>query len=226
MKEKSGRSPKLNTALDDIRLLRMVLNEAISRKILLENVTLKHKILRDDTEEKPEFTDEQITLIRIALKKEREWMGIAFEIALRSGMRHGDTQIRRSNVNFETGEIKVPHPKGGARKAFTHAASETLLVYLRQLFDDGRKVTWTLPKGTLPGLVWRKFFDSVKLPHPACFHCTRVSYVSRGARAGIPESVMCEQVNHDDTLVHRIYKRMTTQERRDFANKVRLPDQP
>lgn len=226
VKEKSGRSPKLNTALDDIRLLRMVLNEAIRRKFLLENVTLKHKIGRDDVEEKPELTDEQITLVRVAVKKEIEWMAIAFEIALLSGLRHQDTQIRRENVNFSTGEITIPHPKGGKRKAFTHAASDTLLAFLKQIFSDGRRVTWTMPPGTLPGLVWRKFLDGINLPSPVCFHATRVTYISRGARAGVPESVMCEQVNHADPLVHRIYKRMTTAERRQFANAVQLPARP
>jgi hypothetical protein len=223
VKEKSKRSPKLNTALADIRTMGMILREAKRRQFCQEDVTAKLGVERDDPEEKPELSDDQITLIRQGLKTRPEWMRNAFEIALQSGLRHQDTQVRRKNVNFASGEISIPSPKGGRKRAFIHAASDSLLDFLKKLFSDGRQVTWTLPKEVFPGLQWRDFFDGIGLEHPICFHCTRVTYISRGERAGVPESVMCKQVNHADTLIHRIYARVPTAERRRFANAVQLP---
>jgi hypothetical protein len=223
VKEKSKRSPGLNTALADVRTMGMILREARRREFCRDDVTKALGLQRDDPEEKPEYTDEQITLISEKLQKKPEWMRIAFHIAIQSGLRHQETQIRKKNVNFANGEISIPNPKGGRKRAFTHAGSDNLMAYLKDVFSDGRQVTWTLPKDVFPGLAWRAFFDEIGLEQPICFHCTRVTYVSRGERAGVPESVMCKQVNHADTLVHRIYSRVPNEERRRFANAVQLP---
>jgi hypothetical protein len=223
-KQKSGRTPKLNTALADIRFIGMVLREAKERGYCDSDVTRKHGIMREDAEEKPEYTDDEIVAIRKGLIKKSEWMSIAFEIALQTGCRHKDTRIRRKNVNFETGEIFFPEPKGGKKKAFVHVASDSVLQYLKRIFKDGGEITWNLPNKELAmtGIIWTKFFREIKLSH-LCFHSTRVTYISRGERAGVPESVMCKQVNHASVLVHRIYSRRPSSERRAFANAVQLP---
>lgn len=223
VKEKSKRSPKLNTALADVRTMGMILREAKKRNFCESDVTAKLGVERDDPEEKPELTDAQINLIRAGLKKEPEWMRVSFEIGLQSGMRFEETKIHRKNVDYSKGDIFLPSPKGGRKRAFIHTASDDLIAYLKKLFSDGRSATWTTPKGIFPSLLWRAFFDGIGLESPISFHCTRVTYISRGERAGVPESVMCKQVNHADTLVHRIYSRVPNEERRRFANSVRLP---
>lgn len=223
IKEKSKRHPKLNTALADIKTMGMILREAKRKHICDEDVTKRLGVQRDDPEEKPELSDEQINTIRAGLKNEAEWMRVSFEIALQSGMRFEETKVQRKNVDYSKGDIFLPSPKGGRKRAFIHTASDDLIAYLKKLFSDGRTVTWTLPKGIFPGLIWRAFFDSIDLEQPVSFHCTRVTYISRGERAGVPESVMCKQVNHADTLIHRIYSRVPNEERRRYANAVPLP---
>ena len=226
-KQKSGRTAKLNTALSEISFIGMVLREAIARGYCENDVTKDHGIEKEDVEEKPEYSDEEITIIRRGLLSKPNWMKIAFEIALRTGCRHKDTRIFLKNVNFETGEVFFPEPKGGKKKAFVHAASDSALRYLKEVFKDGSEITWNLPRKELvmTGIAWTKFFHQIGLPH-LCFHSTRVTYISRGERAGIPERVMCKQVNHANVTVHRIYSRRPTSERRVFANAVPLPDPP
>lgn len=51
------------------------------------------------------------------------------------------------------------------------------------------------------------FRCELKLGH-LCFHCTRVTFITRGARAGVPESAMMKMVNHASKEIHRIYQRL------------------
>jgi len=233
VKEKSGRSPSLNTALGDLKILDMVLKEADLRHYCAGVVTKNHGMEKDDADEKPEYTIEEMLYIREELIKLREdpgwqedadWMRIAWEISLGTGCRHKESRIRAIHVNWTTCEILHPSPKGGKRKAFVHAASDDIIRYLRQVFSDGRKITWNLPSSKLKmtGLRWSKFFKKIGLRH-LCFHCTRVTYISVGERAGTPEKVMCEQVNHADKEIHRVYSRRPTEERRRYANAIPLP---
>jgi hypothetical protein len=54
-------------------------------------------------------------------------------------------------------------------------------------------------------------------PH-LCFHCLRVTYVTRLAQAGVPLSLAMRLTNHSDELVHRIYQRLGVEDVRQYAN--------
>lgn len=226
-KEKSKRFPALNTALADIKTLGMILREAKRRGFCDEDVTKRHGIPREEPEEKPECTDEEIEAVRRGLEKKPQWMTVAWEIALGTGLRHRDSRIHRDWLNYTNHDIKIPNPKGGKKRAFTHTASNEMIQYLKQVFSDGRQWAWDIPKKQegFTGLEWSKFFREIGLAH-LDFHCTRVTYISRGERNGIPEGVMCMQVNHADVLIHRIYRRAPNAERRRFANAVKMPAPP
>lgn len=45
------------------------------------------------------------------------------------------------------------------------------------------------------------------MPH-LCFHCTRVTVITKMARAGVPMAVAMAYVLHSSSLVHKIYQRL------------------
>jgi integrase len=103
----------------------------------------------------------------------------------------------------------IDQTKGGKKRAFAIEIYPSIEKLLREFTESGDKLLWQMPakqKG-LNGLIWMRFFREINLPH-LCFHCTRVTFITRGARAGVPESAMMKLVNHASKEVHRIYQRL------------------
>jgi integrase len=222
VKEKSKRTTKLNTALGELKLLGLLMDEAVSRHLAVENPARKLKIAREETESKPEILDEELRLIFEGLKTEPEWMRKSFELALKTGLRFGDTRLARSQVRWESDDLLIEKPKGGRKREFTIPIYEDVRAMLVEFRMSGQQHLWTAPAKALTGLAWTRFFRRIGLPH-LCFHCTRVTFVTRGMRAGIPESVMCKMVNHGSKLINRIYQRWTSDDVRRFAGQVKVP---
>jgi hypothetical protein len=57
-----------------------------------------------------------------------------------------------------------------------------------------------------PSRRFQQFFKKIKLEH-LVFHCTRVTFISRQNRAGVPREIVMRLVNHANELIHRIYQR-------------------
>ena len=56
---------------------------------------------------------------------------------------------------------------------------------------------------------WWKFFKAIGLHQKGvCFHCTRVTVISRLIRAGASENKVQKIVHHASTEIHRIYQRI------------------
>ena len=56
---------------------------------------------------------------------------------------------------------------------------------------------------------WHRFFRKIGLPHIS-FHCTRVTVITRLARAGVPEQQAMRFIGHATLEVHRIYQKLKT----------------
>ena len=54
---------------------------------------------------------------------------------------------------------------------------------------------------------WHRFFRRIGLPHLS-FHCTRVTVITRLARAGVPEQQAMRFIGHATLEVHRIYQKL------------------
>ncbi|HEY0257799.1 MAG TPA: tyrosine-type recombinase/integrase, partial [Candidatus Methylacidiphilales bacterium] len=208
-KKKSKKKVSSNTARHDLKLLGKICKEAVRREFTDKNVAYALGIPLMDSKEKPEITNEEILKIRQALvdQKELGWMSRSFEIALATGVRLRKTQIQYSNVNFQRGEITYPAPKGGRKRAFTAPiVYPHLLTLLKKWKADGG--TQTLSVGKMPSKKWREFLDGLGLKH-LCFHCTRVTFITRFCRAGNSETVCMKLVNHASEEIHRIYQRLS-----------------
>jgi integrase len=66
--------------------------------------------------------------------------------------------------------------------------------------------TCILPK--MAAKEWHFFFKEVGLPHLS-FHSTRVTVVTKMARAGINQQQAMRYVGHASETVHRVYQRLT-----------------
>ena len=203
-KKKSGKSVGRNTAIMELKLLAMIMGEAVRLGHADANSLVSLKLKKDKAAKKPEMTDAEIRVIREALKTEPEWMQTAFDISLHTGCRLRETRLPLNCVDFVEDKITFPSPKGGEDRAF----SVPMPSALRPLFEKIRKAKqkFTVEFPFQPSRRWQQFFIKIKKTH-LCFHCLRVTYVNRLRRAGVPREVAMRLVNHASALVHQIYQR-------------------
>lgn len=222
VKAKSGRKPSINTAIGELKLLGMIMDEAAERGFVAKNVCRKLKISRHEPDLKPEITVEQEQEIIDALRTAgSDWMLKSFIVGILTGLRFQDTRIAKHQVRWLDDEILIEKPKGGRKREFSIPIYDTMRPVLTEFRDSKRAFLWTRPaKETTPyGIAWRRFFDRLGMPE-ICFHCTRVTFITRGMRAGIPEPVMMRLVNHGSKTINRVYQRHSQADVRAFASKM------
>ena len=216
-REASGKTPCRNTALLDVKLLKQVMSEAVGRGLCSANPLSGLVLPKEAAPEKPEITQDEQARIEAALASAPQWMQRSWQIAMATGCRLRETEIELRNVDLGGGSLHFPKPKGGRGKAYTIP----LPAALRPLFEDmmarGERQTLTMP--FQPSRAWRTFFDELGLKH-LCFHCSRVTFVSRLARAGAPLGVAMRLVNHSSELVHRLYRRVRPDELSGWADRI------
>ena len=138
---------------------------------------------------------------------------MSFTIALHTGCRLRETRLRMSLVDFDRMTISFESPKGGRSKAFTRPLPTALEPTLRPLVD--RVFSHDFP--AQPSRCFQNFFKRVGI-RDVCFHCLRVSYVTRLHRAAVPVSAAMRLVNHSSEAVHRIYQRLNVEDVRPYAD--------
>src|SRR5579871_5570776 len=92
-KKKTGKTAGRNTAIMELKLLAMMMGEAVRLGHADANPLVSLKLRRDKAPKKPELTDREIREIQEALKTEPEWMQIAFAISLYTGCRLREARL-------------------------------------------------------------------------------------------------------------------------------------
>ncbi|MBS1724664.1 MAG: tyrosine-type recombinase/integrase [Armatimonadetes bacterium] len=203
-KKRTGKTVGRNTAIMELKLLAMIMGEAVRLGYADANPLVSLKLRRDKAAKKPELTDKEIREIREALKAEPEWMQSAFEVSLHTGCRLRETRLPVGCIDFKENKITFPAPKGGEDRAFSVPMPSALQPLLKRLCRSKKGFILELP--FQPSRRWQQFFTKIKMPH-LCFHCLRVTYVNRLRRAGVPREVAMRLVNHASALVHQVYQR-------------------
>lgn len=208
-RKRNGDPVSNNTAICDVRICSVVMQEAMRRGFVGSNPCARPGLSVDLAEEKPEITPVEEAKIRAQLPgfvaqdlKTYGYMPVCFEIAIHQGCRLRETEIPFNRIDFQRGTVTL-HTKGGKR--FATLLHPKLRPILEAVRASGRVVTCVVPM--LASKHWRDFFDSVGMNHLS-FHCTRVTVVTRLARAGVPISQAMSFVGHSSRLVHRIYTRL------------------
>jgi site-specific recombinase XerD len=180
-----------NTARLDLKILHLICERAIKKGLIAA---------------KPELTDEDIALIRQKLieLKMPDWMSASFEIAIHQGVRLSETSFPLSRIDWQNNTIEF-HAKCDQR--YSASIHPKLLPLLKQWKKEKRVMTCELPK--MASKEWWRFFKKIGLHQKGvCFHCTRVTVITRLIRAGFSESAVMNVVHHASTEVNRIYQRL------------------
>ena len=205
-----------NTALGELRVLGLVLKEAIARDYLETFPLTGVKMERDPARPKSEISPADMAIIRAEIARLRthpqaslekvDFYHVSFEIAAAQGIRLHETHFRLADVDWVAWTIPI---KMKGNKYEHLDLSPSLRPLLERLRDEGRE--WTYDKPWNPPLAWWKLFDRLRKVHPhlkhTSFHSTRVTVVSVLNRA-VPESVAMKMVKHASTTIHRRYRRV------------------
>jgi integrase len=193
-----------NTALHEIKLLRVLLNEAVASDFCNTNPCARLDIKKDPSPRKPRITPGEHERIVHELEREPEWMRISYAIAWEQGCRFSETCLPLGDVDFEKNTIRF-RTKGRKDEFDQFPLSPKLRPLFRRLMKDGRKATFTMPD--MPGKAWWRFFRRIGLRH-LCFHCTRVTFITRCYERGVPREMVMRLVGHSTTAAHEIYPRL------------------
>ncbi len=129
-------------------------------------------------------------------------MYVAFEIGIHQGARLRETSVPFEDIDFERQSITF-NAKGNNR--FTTALHPDLAPILKKIKDRGLERTCILPDW--PSKAFATLFQKIGMTK-VCFHCTRVTVITRLARAGVPISQAMRFVGHASHTVHEIYQRL------------------
>jgi integrase len=144
-------------------------------------------------------------------------MRTSFEIAIHQGCRSTETSLPLSRVSLERMEITFD-VKGG--KTFTTKLHDALVPLISRLKAEGRERTFDLcPQA---GREWTRFFRKIDLLH-LCFHCTRVTVITRLCRTNVSESQAMRFVGHASETIHRIYQRLRAEDVTVCVSALRIP---
>jgi integrase len=219
-KKKTGKTAGRNTAIMELKLLAMIMGEAVRLGHADANPLISLKLRRDKIAKRPEMTDEEIRIIREALTTEPEWMQIAFDISLHTGCRLRETRLPLNCIDFVENKITFPSPKGGEDRAFSVPMPTALRPLLRRISKARQEYTVEFP--FQPSRRWQQFFVKIGMPH-LCFHCLRVTYVNRLRRAGVPRDAAMRLVNHSSELIHKVYQREKIEDVEKWRDAVQYP---
>lgn len=205
-----------NNALGELRFLGRLMREAVRRGFVAASPLERMGLKRHKPEEKPEITNEEIAAIRAALAAReshlpigKQWMTVCFEIAIHQGCRLTETQVPLADIDEAAGTIRF-RQKGD--RIFTTRLHDGLMPLIRRL--RAAKLTHTCELPRMAAKEWHWFFKGrPERNWPAvaprlCFHCTRVTVITRLARAGVPIAKAMAYVGHADATIHRIYQRL------------------
>ena len=210
---------KQSTALRDLKVLRLLMSHAVRAGMAAANPCLRMGVSREAPKEKEEFTDEQIEKIYAKLPtKEKDWRYVAFRIALETGCRLSETQIDFKHVDFKRKTIQFVYEHGG--KPYSVPLPDSLIPLLKKLKASKAHYTVDLPDNA--STQFSNFLRRIGLKSHS-FHCSRVTFITRLARAGVPLREAMKLVDHSSELVHKIYSRLSVEDVKPYANRVKYP---
>jgi integrase len=216
-KKKTGKKAGRNTAIFELKLLSQIMDEAVRMEEADANPLSSLDVHRDEAKEKPEIQEPEIQQIMAALRQEPEWMQIAFTVALHTGCRLRETRLHIENIKPRENKITFGKPKGGKKRAFSVPLPKRLRALLVKL--KKRRKEWIFEFPFQPSRRWQQFFVKLRLSH-LTFHCTRVTFVTRLHRAGVPREIVMRLVNHGNELIHRIYEREKVEDLMPWTGKI------
>ena len=193
-----------NTAVMEVRVLGAVMQEALRRGFVPVNPCGRLGLAKQEAKGKRAITraEEAMIFEKLAAKPQATWMYEAFLVAMRQGCRLREVQVPMERIDTRNMVITFKVKGGRLHSAPLHP---DLLRLVKKAQAEKRPRLVELPKAASPR--WWRFFHEVGLPD-VCFHCTRVTVVTRLCEAGFSESQTMAYVGHASELVHALYRKM------------------
>lgn len=212
-----------NTAILELKILRIILNEAVRRDWIPSNPASNLRIERIPPKEKPALDDQTLEAIsaeidRVEDPELRRFYRNSFEIARWQGCRLNETylnpmtavQIKTAPDGTKTGTIKF---RAKGNRTHTAPLHPNLIPLFTKMQAAQQTETWTQPAGvdTRPSRLWwvllkqGGFHDTHQ---GICFHCLRVTAATRLVQANVSEAKAMRFIGHASTTVHRMYQRL------------------
>jgi hypothetical protein len=200
-----------NTVIHELKFIAQIMEEAVRRGYARENPARKLGLQQAEQEHTPPWKDEQIKIALAEAEKADRfgWLHVALLMGYHQAVRLQQSAVPLNSIDLEREVIEYPGSivKGG--KPFTQSIYPEFLPILAEIVAHRRQLgesrLCSLPK--LPSLQIRWFLDGLgfkELSH----HGLRVSWITRAALAGFPESVAMRFANHASREVHAIYQRI------------------
>jgi len=219
-KLKKLRRAKHNTAVFELKLLKRIVQEAMKRGFLEKNPFDGIPIRKEAPEEKPPFSDEQIQQIREALKTKPEWMSFAFEIAIHHGVRLRETATDTKNINLKRNTVHFNYQKNG--EPFTVKIAPGVRPLMEKLVARREKRLFEIPENDSKPFS-NVFKELGMAKENYCFHCTRVTVITRMALADVPIAKAMRYVNHASEEIHRIYAKIRGEDVDGCSDAIAIP---
>lgn len=191
-----------NTAILEVKVAGRVMQHAVRLGLAPANPLYRLGLRKDPHKEKSEITLEEQARIEAALVDEPQWMQDAWLVAMKLGCRLRQTATLMADIDERAGTIYLPKQKNKRHLASLHP--DLLPLVKRRRAEKAVRLV-DLPE--VVSVAWRRFFDRIGMPEH-CFHDTRVTAITRLARAGIPEQQTKAYVGHASTVVHEVYTKL------------------
>jgi integrase len=224
-----GPTISFSTVLTEIRFFSQVMKEATARGYAPRNVMSQLGLRKPKPVPKALWTDHEINVVNSVLANRGlyGWMHVTFLMCLHQGMRFSEAEMPLSCIDFDAGPINpltgepigminypnVKASKGGAT-TFSQPIMPRFLEMLRAIVRHRKMLGETMlcvkpPRKKLPNMDFTNLFVELGLPH-LCFHGLRATFITRIHQERIfSEAAVMKLVNHSDTMVHRLYDKVT-----------------
>jgi site-specific recombinase XerD len=206
-----------NTAIQEVKFLAQMMDEAIARGFIATNPARKLKLKPEASKEKSVWTDAEVELVNAALEKKDKfgWMHVTFLMGLNQAVRLRQSAVPLSAIDFTRKLINYPDVIVKGAKGYSQPISPAFIETLRDIVEHRQKLKRStladIPDGITArpaSIQWRTLLDALGLPH-LCHHGLRATWITQAALRGIPESLAMRFTNHASAQVHAIYMKIT-----------------
>lgn len=214
-----------NTAIQDIKIMGMILDEAQARGLCESNPLRKLGLKKDVSPGKVIWTDAQIEAVGAHIQKTGcHWQKVSFFFGLYQACRLRQCQLPLASIRLDLGVIQYPGVIVKGSHGYSQPIDPRFLPILKKLMADAKKqglssictIRWDA------SLTWRKTLDRLGY-EDICHHGLRATWITRAAESGVPESLAMAFCHHSSAEVHRVYKRISTASLVGLSASVPLP---
>lgn len=189
-----------NTAILRFSLFRVVMSEAVRRGFCPANVCREVELRHAPSKAKEEISAEDEAKIIAAIAAQPQAMRDQFTVLMRQGCRISETFVPLALIDPVARTIRFRLKGGKMHTAEAHR--DVLAIYERAKAEGRDTLVEPFPN---PAARWFNLFRSMKLPYS--IHCTRVTVITRLARAGWPQAMVSNFIGHTEA-VNAIYRKL------------------